>query len=279
MCGGVSALPKGNSASTLHYCSIQCSFPVREKHECFCVSKAAARILVGRFFFFLELTLTCPAETHPHTEELIYTLFWSSTSILRSFLVFGVFVCVCMTFLSPPLQMSLDLDLDGLFNQNDTYDYNESYEYKEDPDPSVSKPVWIPVLYSLVMVAGLLGNGLLMAALVLKRRAPWTASDSFVFHQSLADILLLLTLSFLVVQSFQSCGWCFTVALCKISGPVLNVSTELYTEPGRRFHGEGRPYQQRCGKFWPCTWLLVIHLCLLKTRSRPGSSYFRRLLG
>lgn len=165
-------------------------------------------------------------------------------------------VCVCMTFLSPPLQMSLDPHLDGLFNQNTSYDYNPDYEYKEDPDPSVSKPVWIPLLYSVVMAAGLLGNGLLMAALVLKRRAHWTASDIFVFHQSLADILLLLTLPLWVVQGSQSCRWCSTGALCNIGRAVLNVSTEWYAEPGRHCHGEGRPYQRRCGKFWPHTWLL-----------------------
>lgn len=183
---------------------------------------------------------------------------------------------MCKTFLSPLLKMSVELDLDGLFQQNDTYDYNENYEYKEDPDPSVSKPVWIPLLYSLVTVTGLLGNGLLMAALALKRRASWTMSDTFVFQQSLADILLLLTLPFWMLQGFELCGWCFTGALCKISGAVLNVSTELYAQYGRRFHGEGRPYQRRCGKFWPCTWLF--NLCLLKTHSRPGSSYFRPLL-
>lgn len=166
--------------------------------------------------------------------------------------------------------MSLDPDLDGLFLQNDTYDYDEAYEYKEDPDPSVSKPVWIPLLYSLVMATGLLGNGLLMAALALKRRAPWTMSDTFVFHQSLADILLLLTLPFWVVPGFQSCGWCFTGALCKISGAVLKVSTQLYAQ--RDLPGEGRPYQRSLGKFWPRTWLF--NLCLLKTHSRPGSLYF-----
>lgn len=155
----------------------------------------------------------------------------------------GVCVCVCMTFLSPPLKMSLDPELDGLFLQNGTYDYDDSYEYKEDPDPSVSKPVWIPLLYSLVMATGLPGNGLLMAALALKRRAPWTMSDTFVFHQSLADILLLLTLPFWVMRGFQLCRWCLTDALCKIIRAVLNVSTELYAQRGRRLHGEGRSYQ------------------------------------
>lgn len=125
--------------------------------------------------------------------------------------------------------MSMEVDLDGLFRQNGTYDYDESYEYNDDLESRGSKAVLIPVLYSVQLVVGLLGNGLLLAALAHKRRS-WTISDTFVSHQSVADILLLLTLPFRAAQAAQRCGWCFDGFLCKINGAVFNVSTEWCAE-------------------------------------------------
>lgn len=125
--------------------------------------------------------------------------------------------------------MSMEVDLDGLFRHNGTYDYDESYEYNDDFESRGSKAVLIPVLYSVQLVVGLLGNGLLLVVLAQKRRS-WTISDTFVFHQSVADISLLLTLPFWAAQAAQHCGWCFGGFLCKISGAVFNVSTEWCAE-------------------------------------------------
>uniref|UniRef100_UPI0037E85B17 C-X-C chemokine receptor type 4-B-like n=1 Tax=Semicossyphus pulcher TaxID=241346 RepID=UPI0037E85B17 len=118
----------------------------------------------------------------------------------------------------------MDVDLDGLFRQNTSYEY-EDYEYKEDVEPGGSTAVFIPVLYSAVLVVGLFGNGLLLALLALKRRS-WSLSDTFVLHLSVADVLLLVTLPFWAAQAAQSCGWCFGDFLCKFCGAVFN--TNLY---------------------------------------------------
>ncbi|XP_028327587.1 C-X-C chemokine receptor type 3-like [Gouania willdenowi] len=114
---------------------------------------------------------------------------------------------------------SMDVDLDGLFGQNSTYDYDSDYVYDEGFDQSSKKSVWIPVLYSLVFPVGLLGNLLLLVVLAQRRRA-WRTSDTFILHLSISDILLLVTLPF---RAAEAAGWC-TTALCKICGAIFNMN-------------------------------------------------------
>ncbi|XP_056237835.1 C-X-C chemokine receptor type 3-like [Seriola aureovittata] len=116
----------------------------------------------------------------------------------------------------------MEVILDGFLNQSTTYDYTD-YETKDDLEPKGSEAVWIPALYSVVLVVGLLGNVLLLAALALKKLS-WSTSDTFVLHLGVADILLLLTLPLWAVQAGQSYGWPFGDALCKISGAVFNIN-------------------------------------------------------
>lgn len=114
----------------------------------------------------------------------------------------------------------VDVDLGGIFEHNDSnYDYD--YEYKDDSDPG-QRDVLVPLLYSAVLVVGLLGNALLLAALFRKRRS-WSIADTFVLHLCIADVLLLLTLP---VWAAQHCWWCFEFGLipCKISTTLFYVS-------------------------------------------------------
>lgn len=127
--------------------------------------------------------------------------------------------------------MDLDVDLDGLFRQNKSYDYDPTYEYTDDSDSKDTQVVFV-VLYSLEIVVGVLGYGLLLAVLAQRRRS-WTMSDTFVFHQSVADILLLITLPFWAAKAAQSGGWYFEDFFCKISGALFNVSTELCVGSGK----------------------------------------------
>ncbi|XP_042346390.1 C-X-C chemokine receptor type 3-like [Plectropomus leopardus] len=119
--------------------------------------------------------------------------------------------------------MNMELDLDGIFRNNDTYDYDEDYEYKEDFDQRASDAVLIPLLYSVELVIGLLGNGLLLAVLAQKRQS-WRISDTFILHLSVTDILLLLTLPLWAAQAALQSGWCFKGFLCKISGAIFNIN-------------------------------------------------------
>ncbi|XP_039974552.1 C-X-C chemokine receptor type 3-like [Xiphias gladius] len=113
----------------------------------------------------------------------------------------------------------MDVELGGFLNQNSTYDYNEDYMYNEEG----SEAVLIPVLYSVMLVVGLLGNVLLLAVLAQKRRS-WSASDTFILHLAVADILLLVTLPLWALLAAQHYGWRFGGFLCKISGAVFNIN-------------------------------------------------------
>ncbi|KAM7421172.1 hypothetical protein PAMA_015366 [Pampus argenteus] len=119
--------------------------------------------------------------------------------------------------------MDMEVELDGLFHHNTTYNYYEDYEYKEDIASRGSEAVLIPFLFSVVLAVGLLGNGLLLAVLCQKRQT-WSISDTFILNLSIADILLLVTLPLWAAQAAQNCEWCFKVPLCKISGAIFNIN-------------------------------------------------------
>lgn len=120
-------------------------------------------------------------------------------------------------------QKNMEVDLGGFLSQNDTYDYDDEYEYTADVESEGSEAVLVPVLYSAVLVVGLLGNVLLLALLAQKRRS-WTISDTFVLHLAAADLLLLVALPLRAAQAAHGGGWYSGVALCKISGAVFNIN-------------------------------------------------------
>ncbi|XP_063734427.1 C-X-C chemokine receptor type 3-like [Eleginops maclovinus] len=119
--------------------------------------------------------------------------------------------------------MNMGVHLDGIFLQNVTYDYGTDYEYKEDVEERDTKAVLLPVVYSLELIVGLLGNALLLAVLVQKRRS-WSISDTFILHLSISDVLLLVTLPLWAAEAAQQSGWWFSDILCKISGAVFNIN-------------------------------------------------------
>ncbi|XP_061674729.1 C-X-C chemokine receptor type 3-like [Syngnathoides biaculeatus] len=118
----------------------------------------------------------------------------------------------------------MDVNLDGLFRFNDSYDYDDDYTYKDDdPESQSGEDVWIPLVYSAVLILGLFGNGLLLVTLALKKRA-WRTSDTFMLHMSVADVLLLVTLPLWAAQATRSCGWCIGLTLCRISAVIFKVN-------------------------------------------------------
>ncbi|XP_039536128.1 C-X-C chemokine receptor type 3.1 [Pimephales promelas] len=81
--------------------------------------------------------------------------------------------------------------------------------------------IFIPVLYSLALVVGLLGNGLVLVVL-WKKRQSLNVTDIFILHLSLADTLLLMTLPFMAVEAAK--GWIFGTALCKLNGAMFKIN-------------------------------------------------------
>ncbi|XP_036435761.1 C-X-C chemokine receptor type 3-like [Colossoma macropomum] len=111
----------------------------------------------------------------------------------------------------------------------ENYTYNESYEYGESCCGTVCgqeasmafEAIFIPILYSLAVVIGLLGNGLVLVVLWQKKRT-WSVTDTFVFHLSVADILLLLTMPLRAVEAANE--WIFGKELCKLTGALFEVN-------------------------------------------------------
>ncbi|CAJ1062617.1 C-X-C chemokine receptor type 3.1 isoform X2 [Xyrichtys novacula] len=83
--------------------------------------------------------------------------------------------------------------------------------------------VFIPVLYSVAFIVGVLGNGVLLGVLARSRKS-WSVTDNFILHLGVADILLLLTLPFQATQAAQDEGWTFGTPFCKITGTVFTIN-------------------------------------------------------
>ncbi|XP_012791150.2 C-X-C chemokine receptor type 3 [Sorex araneus] len=80
---------------------------------------------------------------------------------------------------------------------------------------------FLPVLYSLVFVLGLLGNGA-VAVVLLSQRATLSSTDTFLLHLAVADVLLVLTLPLWAVDA--AIQWVFGSGLCKVAGALFNIN-------------------------------------------------------
>ncbi|XP_054638708.1 C-X-C chemokine receptor type 3.1 [Dunckerocampus dactyliophorus] len=83
--------------------------------------------------------------------------------------------------------------------------------------------VFIPVLYSVALVVGIPGNGVLLGVLARSRKS-WSVTDTFILHLAIADVLLLITLPLWTAQDAQGAGWTFGTPLCKITGSVFTIN-------------------------------------------------------
>ncbi|XP_066541642.1 C-X-C chemokine receptor type 5 isoform X2 [Hoplias malabaricus] len=77
------------------------------------------------------------------------------------------------------------------------------------------KTIFQPLVYSVVFIVGLTGNGLLLTVL-LQHRVHLRITEIYLLHLALADLLLLLTFPFAVIQVMS--GWIFGEFLCKFLG-------------------------------------------------------------
>lgn len=119
----------------------------------------------------------------------------------------------------------MDVDLHGLFRNNHSYDYDDYVYTGEDHDHQSSHTcgfvaVFVPLLYSVGLLLGLLGNGLVLIILWRKRRH-LDVMDVFVLHLGAVDVLLMLTLPIWAVDAVK--GWIFGTGLCKLTGALFKV--------------------------------------------------------
>lgn len=101
-------------------------------------------------------------------------------------------------------------------------DYNESYDGEVcDQQQSMEfEKKFLPILYSLALLLGLLGNGLVLVVLIQKRKT-WSVTDVFILNLSVADLLLLFTFPLWAVDA--AVGWSFSNGLCKLAGVTFKV--------------------------------------------------------
>ncbi|XP_043917461.1 atypical chemokine receptor 4 [Protopterus annectens] len=105
------------------------------------------------------------------------------------------------------------------------YDYygnytNETYNYDYYPLLCMKHEVrnfgkwFLPAFYSVALVTGLAGNSLVVAIYIIFKKLK-TKTDVYLMHLAIADLLLLFTLSFWVVDALH--GWVFGTVMCKIT--------------------------------------------------------------
>ncbi|XP_051813651.1 C-X-C chemokine receptor type 5 isoform X1 [Acanthochromis polyacanthus] len=82
--------------------------------------------------------------------------------------------------------------------------------------------VFPAVLYSVIFLLGVTGNGL-MITILLSRWRQLRITEIYLLHLALADLMLLFMLPFEVVQSIT--GWVFGGFFCMLSGVLTNLST------------------------------------------------------
>lgn len=72
----------------------------------------------------------------------------------------------------------------------------------------------LPLVYGVVFVLGVVGNGLMVAVLLRRRRDSLRITEIYLLHLGLADLLFLAVLPFVAAK--QTAGWVFGVFLCKL---------------------------------------------------------------
>ncbi|XP_050988034.1 C-X-C chemokine receptor type 3-like [Labeo rohita] len=115
------------------------------------------------------------------------------------------------------------------FSSDYSYNYSENYDESccgelivcDQESSMYFDSIFIPVLYSLALVVGLVGNGLVLVVL-WKKRQRMNSTHILILHLSLADILLLLTLPFWAVEAVK--GWIFSTVLCKLIGALFKIN-------------------------------------------------------
>ncbi|XP_029922858.1 C-X-C chemokine receptor type 5 [Myripristis murdjan] len=84
----------------------------------------------------------------------------------------------------------------------------------------IFREVFHPLVYSLVFFLGVAGNGLMMT--VLLRRGRLRITEIYLLHLALADLLLLFTIPFSIVENLAE--WVFGEFLCKLVGLLTDLN-------------------------------------------------------
>ncbi|XP_009555334.1 G-protein coupled receptor 15 [Cuculus canorus] len=99
----------------------------------------------------------------------------------------------------------------------DYYDDNCHYQHLQ------HMSTFLPVLYTAVFLVGIVGNSILIVALVFKRRVQ-RLIDVFIINLAASDFIFLITLPFWVDNEASDGNWRVGSFLCKASSYVISVN-------------------------------------------------------
>ncbi|KAJ7313557.1 hypothetical protein JRQ81_005044, partial [Phrynocephalus forsythii] len=103
-------------------------------------------------------------------------------------------------------------DYESTDDINATLDYSAFEEECRKDDIRKFRAIFLPIIYSLVCLVGLTGNGLVMLTYIYFKRLK-TMTDIYLLNLAVADILFLLTLPFWAVSAAKY--WIFKEFACK----------------------------------------------------------------
>ncbi|KAF1388659.1 hypothetical protein PFLUV_G00064940 [Perca fluviatilis] len=111
-----------------------------------------------------------------------------------------------------------------------TGEYVDNYDYYDDNETALCdfsewEPSYslIPVLYMLIFILGLSGNGVVIFT-VWRSKSKRRAADVYIGNLAIADLTFVITLPLWAVYTALGYHWPFGVALCKISSYVVLVN-------------------------------------------------------
>ncbi|XP_078054947.1 C-X-C chemokine receptor type 6-like [Mustelus asterias] len=108
------------------------------------------------------------------------------------------------------------------YEDNSTlFPFNLSSTFCEKAKVGEFKEVFLPCVYSVVFVSGLLGNSLVIVTYVYYEKLK-TVADVYMMNLAIADLLFLCTLPFWVVDGYS--GWIFGTYMCKIVNGTYTVN-------------------------------------------------------
>ncbi|NXO48124.1 GPR15 protein, partial [Aramus guarauna] len=104
------------------------------------------------------------------------------------------------------------------FNYDDYYD-DENCQYQQ----LQGMFAFLPILYATTFLVGIVGNSVLIVALVFKQRVQ-RLIDVFIINLAAADFIFLITLPFWVDMEMSDGSWRVGSSLCKASSYVISVN-------------------------------------------------------
>ncbi|NWY37248.1 GPR15 protein, partial [Sylvia atricapilla] len=104
-----------------------------------------------------------------------------------------------------------------------TFNYDYYYDDQCQNQQLQHMSTFLPVLYSAVFLVGIVGNSILIAALVFKQRVQ-RLIDIFIINLAASDFIFLITLPFWVDMAASDESWRVGSFLCKASSYVISVN-------------------------------------------------------